>query len=110
HAAMLRASVCTEQTNRVVGETLVFMRDLALQDQFWGGARRHLFLDVWCAFEDTIRVLYDNVVPQQHRDEDTKRNRHVGIPTVWSRLVDVALLSGGESKVPSHAALIEFLG
>jgi hypothetical protein len=110
HAAMLRASVCTEETNQIVGETLVFMRDLDLQDQFWGGARRHLFLDVWCAFEDTIRVLYENIVPQQQRDEDKKRNGHVGIPTVWSRIADVVQFSSGESKVPGHVALVEFLG
>lgn len=109
-AALLRTSTCTEPVEPVVGETVVLMGDLELQDQFWGNMRRHLFLDVWCAFEDTLRVLHESVVPQQQRNEDVRRTRHVGVPTIWQRVAEVvARLNSGPSN-PRYAALVAFLG
>ena len=53
--------------------------------------RAHLFLDVWNAFEDPLRIIDAAVVPATERAKDD--GEHAGIPTVWKRVSRVAKAS-----------------
>lgn len=82
--------------------------------------RAHLFLDTWFSFEDVLRGLYLEVVPEAVRLADTegersqykiaKRKVHIPIPTLWSRVSDEARRASGVSRREArrHQHVVEF--
>jgi hypothetical protein len=52
--------------------------------------RAHLFVAVWCAFENALRTIDDSVTPPEDRKAERESGEHVGIPSIWTRLSSVA--------------------
>jgi hypothetical protein len=66
--------------------------------------KRHLFIDTWCAFEDSLRSVYRVLVPQADQAKDNQRG-HASIHKVWTR---VATLSASPAMVQAHWDTVDF--
>jgi len=114
--------IAAEQLKRPTGDEVVDLVLNALstidgiptQNRNYYRARRraHLFTDVWCAFEDALRILDEAVVPAEVRAKDKAgADGHVSIPTVWTRVSRAAKrkdVPDADGERQSHHDTVDF--
>lgn len=103
--------VKSESDDRVIKQLRNVFGHRPSLSQYLAGQRGYLSLGVWHQFEDSLRTLYREAVPQAVRDADIaaeqaryhkpSKRPHIGIPTLWKRVAELA----GRGRKPNKRAL-----
>lgn len=87
---------------KLIDELHLILGSSSGSDSYLNSKRLHLFIDSWGVFEDTLRSIYKEVVPQDQQEMNKQKERnkykegespkviHIDIPTIWSNLKTLA--------------------